>query len=77
MTPVDGTSTATEPVHSDNFAKVQAQIHVIPCYKFNKKGNFAFSSLSTITGHLSPKRAQPSVLLEKLALAGEKNEGKT
>ena len=41
---------ATEPAQSDNFAKVQAQIHVFACSKFNKKGNFVFSSLSTITG---------------------------
>ena len=31
----------------DNFAKVQAQIHVFPSSKFNKKSNFVFSSLST------------------------------
>ena len=38
----------------------QAQNHVFPSSKFNKKGNIVFSSLSTITEDLSPKRAQPS-----------------
>ena len=46
---------ATEQAHSDNFAKVQAQIHVFPCSKFNKKGNFVFSSLSSKTEELSLK----------------------
>ena len=42
---------------------VQAQIQVIPCSKFQNKGNFVFSSLRTITGDLTLKRAQPNKLI--------------
>ena len=49
---------ATEPAHSNNVAKVQAQSHVFPRSKFQKKGYSDFSALSTITGDLSLKRAQ-------------------
>ena len=48
-------ATKRKPAHSDNFGNIQAPIHVFPCSKFQKKGNFVFSSLSTITGDLSPK----------------------
>ena len=48
---------ATELAH--NFANLQVQIHVFPCFKSQKKGIYVFSSLISATGDLSLKRAQP------------------
>ena len=45
---------ATELAH--NVANLQAQIHVFPCSKSQKKGIYVFSSLRSATGDLSLKK---------------------